>query len=75
MIDNKNTNIYYLCKERFSIEGNGSKQVLQVKTVTWMKDTHSLFDYEFTKNITKDEMKILLNPGFIFMYRNNPSTG
>ena len=36
------------------VEGNSNKPILIVKTVTWTKDTYSLFDYEFTKNIVKD---------------------
>ena len=61
-------------RQGYSLEGNHPKQSLLVKTVTWTKDTHSLFDYEFTKNINKNEMKIVLQPGFIFMYRDNAST-
>lgn len=30
-----------------------SKSKMIVKTVTWLKDSHELFDYEFTKNIVK----------------------
>lgn len=32
-----------------------------------------LFDYQFTKNIIKQEIKISLQPSFIFFYRNNAS--
>lgn len=28
-----------------------SKNKLHIKTVTWQKDSHLLFDYEFTKNV------------------------
>jgi hypothetical protein len=27
---------------------------LSMKTVTWQKDSHSLFDYEFNKNVVQN---------------------
>lgn len=75
MVDSQSTNnnIFEICSIKVIIEGNSVKPILLVKAVTWKKDTHSLFDYQFTKNIEKDEIKVSLQPGFIFMYRNNES--
>lgn len=47
--------------------------VLSLKTVTWQKDSHSLFDYEFNKNVIQNTFDFLLEPKFVYMYRNNTS--
>ena len=46
---------------------------VHMKTVTWMKDSHSLFDYEFNKNIAQTNFDIKILPKFVFIYRNNTS--
>jgi hypothetical protein len=48
--------------------------VLSIKTVTWQKDSHSLFDYEFNKNVVQATFDYDLAPKFIYMFRNNSST-
>lgn len=35
------------------LQNPSSKHKMIVKTVTWLKDSHLLFDYEFTNNIVK----------------------
>ena len=32
----------------------GDEFILSLKTVTWQKDSHSLFDYEFNKNVIQN---------------------
>lgn len=47
---------------------------ISINILTWLKDSHSLFDYDFTKNIkTTDEM-IPLFPSYVFFYRDNKCT-
>ena len=29
------------------------KQFIAIKSLTWLKESHSLFDYEYSKNIAK----------------------
>lgn len=48
--------------------------MLSIKTVTWQKDSHSLFDYEFNKNVVQATFDYDLTPKYIYMFRNNSST-
>lgn len=47
--------------------------MLSIKTVTWQKDSHSLFDYEFNKNVVQGTFECDLTPKFLYMFRNNAS--
>jgi hypothetical protein len=47
---------------------------LLLKTVTLTKETQSIFDYEFKKNIKRSERKLELIPSFIFIFRHNKGT-
>lgn len=47
--------------------------MLSIKTVTWQKDSHSLFDYEFNKNVVHGTFDYDLTPKFLYMFRNNAS--
>jgi len=47
--------------------------ILSLKTVTWQKDSHSLFDYEFNKNVIQNTFDFALSPKFVYIYRNNQS--
>ena len=47
--------------------------ILHMKAVTWLKDSHSLFDYEFNKNVNQETFDFALSNKFVFMYRNNKS--
>lgn len=47
--------------------------MLSIKTVTWQKDSHSLFDYEFNKNVVQGTFEHDLTPKFLYMFRNNAS--
>lgn len=47
--------------------------MLSIKTVTWQKDSHSLFDYEFNKNVVQGTFDYDLTPKFLYMFRNNAS--
>jgi hypothetical protein len=51
----------------------GEEMVLSIKTVTWQKDSHSLFDYEFNKNVVQGTFEYDLAPKFLYMFRNNAS--
>lgn len=48
--------------------------MLSIKTVTWQKDSHSLFDYEFNKNVVQATFDYDLTPKYLYMFRNNSST-
>jgi hypothetical protein len=48
--------------------------ILSLKTVTWQKDSHSLFDYEFNKNVIQNTFEFPLTPKYVYIYRNNSST-
>lgn len=48
--------------------------ILSIKTVTWQKDSHSLFDYEFNKNVVQGTFEYDLTPKYLYMFRNNSST-
>ena len=48
--------------------------MLSIKTVTWQKDSHSLFDYEFNKNVVQATFDYDLAPKYLYMFRNNSST-
>ena len=48
--------------------------MLSIKTVTWQKDSHSLFDYEFNKNVVQTTFHYDLTPKYLYMFRNNSST-
>lgn len=47
--------------------------ILSLKTVTWQKDSHSLFDYEFNKNVIQNTFEFALSSKFVYIYRNNTS--
>lgn len=47
--------------------------MLSIKTVTWQKDSHSLFDYEFNKNVVQNTYEFSLTAKYIYMFRNNSS--
>jgi len=53
-------------------EGN-DEYILSLKTVTWQKDSHSLFDYEFNKNVIQNTFEFPLTPKYVYIYRNNTS--
>jgi hypothetical protein len=55
-----------------SIQGN-DEYILTMKTVTWQKDSHSLFDYEFNKNVIQNTIDFPLINKYIYIYRNNQS--
>ena len=44
---------------------------LLIKTVTWQKDSHSLFDYESNKNVTSGGLAMGLANKYVYMFRNN----
>lgn len=44
---------------------------LRIRAVTWLKDSHSLFDYEFNNNVSQEAFDLSLNDKFVFLYRNN----
>lgn len=46
---------------------------LLIKTVTWQKDSHSLFDYESNKNVTSGAHALSLANKYVYMFRNNES--
>ena len=46
---------------------------LMIKTVTWQKDSHSLFDYEYNKIVIQTQEAYDLEEKFMFIYRNNSS--
>ena len=48
--------------------------ILSLKTVTWQKDSHSLFDYEFNKNVIQNTFEFPLTNKYVYIYRNNSST-
>jgi hypothetical protein len=50
------------------------ESMLSIKTVTWQKDSHSLFDYEFNKNVVQGTFEYDLSPKFLYIFRNNAST-
>ncbi len=52
---------------------NKEESVVYMKSVTWQKDSHSLFDYEFNKNVIQDTFEFTLLHKFVFIYRNNSS--
>lgn len=45
-----------------------------MKAITWQKDSHSLFDYEFNKNVVQNTFDFPLEAKFIYIFRNNTST-
>ena len=46
-----------------------------IKSITWLKDSHSLFDYDCVKNTVKNEPKVPLIPStYVFLYRNNATS-
>jgi hypothetical protein len=47
--------------------------VLSVKTVTWQKDSHSLFDYEYNKSVLQNTENFPLKFSYYYIYRNNDS--
>ncbi len=51
----------------------GDEYILSLKTVTWQKDSHSLFDYEFNKNVIQNTFEFPLAPKYVYIYRNNTS--
>jgi hypothetical protein len=46
---------------------------LLIKTVTWQKESHSLFDYESNKNIISGGLTLSLANKYVYMFRNNES--
>ena len=52
----------------------GEEYILSLKTVTWQKDSHSLFDYEFNKNVIQNTFEFPLTAKYVYIYRNNTST-
>ena len=47
---------------------------LHIRAVTWLKDSHSLFDYEFNSNVNQEAFDIALTNKFVFLYRNNQTS-
>ena len=56
-----------------SIKEGNDEYILSLKTVTWQKDSHSLFDYEFNKNVIQNTFEFPLTPKYVYIYRNNTS--
>ena len=46
---------------------------LSMKTITWQKDSHSLFDYEFNKNVVQNTFEFSLANKYVYIFRNNSS--
>ena len=44
-----------------------------MKTITWQKDSHSLFDYEFNKNVVQNTFEFSLANKYVYIFRNNTS--
>jgi hypothetical protein len=55
-------------------EQQQEEYVLSMKTVTWQKDSHSLFDYEFNKNVIQNTVEFVLSLKCAFIYRNHQGT-
>lgn len=55
-------------------EQQQEEYVLSMKTVTWQKDSHSLFDYEFNKNVIQNTVEFPLSLKCSFIYRNHQGT-
>lgn len=47
--------------------------VVSMKTVTWQKDSHSLFDYEFNKNVIQNTNEFPITNKYSYIYRNHQS--
>lgn len=47
--------------------------VVSMKTVTWQKDSHSLFDYEFNKNVIQNTNEFAITNKYSYIYRNHQS--